>query len=88
MGIGLINVEAKKIEACDRWLHCKLVCTCNYDGRRFVAWSLAAQRSLHSACGSRAGVRLPILPVCIYTSGGSKFVYDLLDSGSEKSLIS
>ena len=51
-------------------------------------WSFAVQRSLHSACGTRSGVRLPILAVRICTSRGSKLVYALLDSGSEESLIS
>ena len=36
----------------------------------------------------KSGVRLPILPVRVYSSKGSKLVYALVDSGSEESLIS
>ena len=53
-----------------------------------ISGSLAVQRSLHNACANRSGVRLPILPVHVYTSRDSKLVYALLDTASEETLIS
>ena len=38
----------KRIEACDKWAHCKLVCNCSYNGKKFISGSLAVQRSLHN----------------------------------------
>ena len=40
----------KNIKACNKFLHCKLVCTCNYDGKKINSGALAVQRSLHSPC--------------------------------------
>ena len=39
-------------------------------------------------CGEHKGVRLPILPVRIYTPRGDKIVYALINTGSEECLIS
>ena len=50
--------------------------------------SLSVNRSLHSVCGERKGLRLPILPVRIYTPSGYNVVYTLIDTGSEECLIS
>ena len=36
----------------------------------------------------KSSLRLPILPVWVYSPEGSKLVYALVDSGSEESLIS
>ena len=45
-------------------------------------------RSFHSTCGKRKGVRLPILLIKKYTPSGEKRVYAFIDTGSEETLIS
>ena len=72
-----------KIKVCDRYLHCEIACPCDYRGKKFVSGAASIHRSFHNLCGKRIGVRLPILPVKIYTPRGQKRVYALIDTGSE-----
>ena len=79
----------RDIDACSRCLHHKLVCNCNYSGKKLVSGSLAVEKSCaHSRALGKTGVRLPVLPIRVYSPRGSKLVYALLDSGSEETLIS
>ena len=53
------------------------------------AWGECGETACsHSSAMGKSGVRLPILPVQVYSSKGSKLVYALVDCGSEESLIS
>ena len=45
-------------------------------------------KKLVPTVGVRSGVRLPVLPACVYLLKGSKLVYDVIDLGSEETLIS
>ena len=53
-----------------------------------ISGALSVNRSFHSVCGERKGVRLPILPVRVYTPSGYKVVYALIESGNEECLVS
>ena len=68
LGIAF-ECPAKEIEACNRWSHCKLICNCNYTGKKFISGSLSVQRSYNNSCAvNKSGVRLPVLPVQVYSS--------------------
>ena len=75
----------KDIDACSRWLHNKLVCNCNYSGKKTVLGSLAISKSFAlNKCMDKAGVRLPVLPIRVYSQKGSKLVYALQIAGAKK----
>ena len=78
----------KSIKVCDKFSHCEIACPCNYRGKRFISGAVSVNRALHSTCGERKGVRLPIIHIKIYTPRGQKRVYALIDTGSEETLIS
>ena len=78
----------KEIKACDRYLHSEIACPCDYRGKKFISGSASVNRSLNNFCKDRKGVRLPILPIKVYTARGQKRVYALIDTGSEETLIS
>ena len=78
----------KRIKVCDRYSHCEIACPCDYRGKKFISGAASVNRTLHSICGERKGVRLPIIPIKIYTPRGQKRVYALIDTGSEETLIS
>ena len=78
----------RDIKSCDKYRHCEVACPCDYAGRKFISGVVSVNRSLSNRCEKRAGVRLPILPVNVYTPRGYKRVYALLDTGSEECLVS
>ena len=82
------NCPNNKIKACDKYLHCEIACSCDYRGKKFISGAISVNRSFHSTCGERKGVRLPILPIKIHTPRGERRIYALIDTGSEESLIS
>ena len=53
----------------------------------FLAVAVKKAYSNSRAMGN-SEVRLPVLPVRVYLLKGSKLVYDLIDSGSEETLVS
>ena len=57
----------KKIKACDKYLHCEIACTCDYRGKKMISATVSDNRAFHSISSESKGVRLPILPVNIYT---------------------
>ena len=78
----------RDIDPCRRWLHNKLVRNCNYSGKKMISGSLAVEKACSHSRVLGKWVRLPILPVRVYSPKGSKLVYALIDSGSEETLIS
>ena len=57
----------KKINVCDKYLHCEIACPCDYKGKKFVSGTVSVNRSFHSICRERKRGRLPILPKKNYT---------------------
>ena len=78
----------RDIKCCDKFRHCEIACPCVYVGRKFISGVMSVNRSLSNRCEKRKGVRLPVLPVNVYTARGHKRVYALLDTGSEETLVS
>ena len=75
------------IKACDNFLHCEIACLCDYRGKKLLSGVVLVNRTFHSICEEKKGVRLPILPIKIYIPRDEKRVYALIDMGSEETLI-
>ena len=69
-------------------MHCEIACPCDYQGKKLISGAVSVDRMLHSTCGDRKWVCLPIVPIKIYTPRGQRKVYVLIDTGSEETLIS